>query len=156
MATWADLDLDPERVHRAHPTFSGVVLVEGEWAFTDGVDPTVPEAKARVEVCLNAKLGRYAMRYGSPEGLLDAIADEPRLASGLQTLLAYGHVAATQFSGRNTGRDVYADDARDFEKRFGDACTAVANTAPAVLGLDASAPGVSVGGSFASIMSLNG
>lgn len=156
--SFADLALSAQRVQQAHPTFHGVSRAGSGWVFADtessasqnGQTATVPEAKALVATCLGARLGAFVSRYGSPEEMLDAVADEPRLAASLQTLLAYAYLVSVQQAGRNSARDLYAGDAEHFERRLKEACLAVAHTAPHVLGLTASSGG-GRGGSVASV-----
>lgn len=151
MGAWADLPVQPSRVAAAHRT-APVVVSDGEggWEFAAGVEATAPEAKALAETALLARLGRYAARYDSPEAMLDAIAGETKLAGSLQTLLAYGLLHSEQFSGRNRRGDVYDQDADYFLKQMGGVAAALAQTAPAVLGLTGRSGPVS-GGSLASI-----
>lgn len=148
MGAWADLEVSPGRVRAAHRTASFVV--EDGAAFADHVDPKAPEAKQLAADEVLARLGGYASRYPSPEGLLDALASAPALAGSVQSLLAYGLLHSEQFSGRNRARDVFSDDADYFLKRLQGAAKALAQTAPHVLGLTGrtGSPG---GGSVASI-----
>lgn len=148
MGAWADLVLAAKRVHDAHRT-AAFVVADGT-AFREGIDPKVPEAKQLAADEVLARLGRYATRYASPEALLDALAAEEKLAASVQSVLAYGLLHSEQFSGRNRSRDVYDDDATYFLKRLQAAARALAETAPAVLGLTGRA-GSPVGGAVASI-----
>lgn len=152
MGAWATLPVSAARVRQAHRTARFVVDGPNDTAtFKDGIDPTAPEAKSLVETELTGALGKHVARFGSPEAMLDAIASEEKLASGVQAALAYGLLHSEQFSGRNSGRDRYAEDADYFLKQMKGAVRAVAQTAPFVLGLTRRTSG-SVGGSMASTM----
>lgn len=153
MGAWADLAVLPARVHHAHRTAPFVTADgEGGYSFAAGVDATAPEAKQLVADALMARIGRYASRYGSPEALLDALAADARLSGSVQSALAYGLLHSEQFSGRNRRGDVYGEDAEYFLKRMEAAVRAIADTAPAVLGLTGRS-GPVAGGSIASVYS---
>ena len=150
MGAWASLEVSAARVRDAHRSTDQVVPVSDGFAFVSGIDPQAPEAKQLASDALLGKLGRFTSRYGSPEALLDAIAADARLASSVQSLLAYGLLHSEQFSGRNRRGDVYGEDAEYFLSRLSAAAKAVAETAPVVLGLTGHA-GIPSGGSIASI-----
>ena len=150
MGAWADLPVLPARVHNAHRSASFVTKDGEDFAFVDGVDPKAPEAKQLAADALLSRLGRYSARFSSPEAFLDTIAADARLAGSVQSLLAYGLLHSEQFSGRNRPRDVYDQDAEYFLKRMASAAKAIADTAPAVLGLTGRS-GPVVGGSVASV-----
>lgn len=150
MGAWASLEVSPARVRDAHRSVSFVVADGSGYAFVAGIDPEAPEAKQLASDVLLGHLGRYTSRYDSPEALLDALAAESKLASSVQSLLAYSLLHSEQFSGRNTRRDVYGEDADYFLKRMMGAAKAIAQTAPAVLGLTRKS-GPASGGSIASI-----
>lgn len=150
MGAWASLEIDPARVRNAHRTAPFVELDGEAYVFSAGVDATGPEAKQLAETALLARLGRWAASYGSPEAMLDAIAAETKLAASVQSLLAYGLLHSEQFSGRNRRGDVYDQDSEYFLKRLGEVAKAIADTAPAVLGLTGRSGPVS-GGSIASV-----
>ena len=150
MGAWASLAVDPARVHAAHRSVSFVVKAGQTYAFVDGVEATAPEAKQLAADAVIERLGRYSARFPSTEAFLDTIAADGRLASSVQSLLSYALLHSEQFSGRNTRRDVYAEDADYFLKRMMGAAKAIAETAPAVLGLTGRS-GPAQGGSIASI-----
>ena len=154
MGAWASLPVQPKRVHSAHRSVPFVVMNgEGDaatYAFTAGIEPTAPEAKQLASDALMGRLGRYSARFGSPELFLDTIAADSRLADSVQSMLAYALLHSEQFSGRNTRRDVYGEDADYFLKRMLASAKAIADTAPAVLGLTGRS-GPASGGSVASI-----
>ena len=154
MGAWASLAVQPKRVYDAHRSVPFVEReVDGEtvtFSFAAGIDPAAPEAKQLASDALLERLGRYSARFGSPELFLDTIAADGRLAGSVQSLLSYALLHSEQFSGRNTRRDVYADDADYFLKRMREAARAIAETAPAVLGLTGRS-GPASGGAVASI-----
>lgn len=150
MGAWSDLPVQPARVLAAHRTAPFISGQGGAAQFDARIDAKAPEAKQIVADEVLAQMGRYAGRYASPEALLDALASEPRLAASVQSALAYAILHSEQFSGRNRSRDVFHDDAEYFLKRCKAAVRAIAQTAPAVLGLT-SRPVTGVGGSLASI-----
>ena len=151
MGAWASLLVEPARVHNAHRSASFVKDDgEGGYVFAADVDPKAPEAKQLAADALLERLGRYSARFASPEAFLDTIAADARLAGSVQSLLAYGLLHSEQFSGRNRRGDVYDQDSEYFLKRMTGAARAIADTAPAVLGLTGRS-GPSVGGSVASV-----
>lgn len=151
MGAWADLAVQPKRVHDAHKAAPFVLSNgAGGYEFAPGVDPQAPEAKALAADELLARLGRYSARFESPQAFLDTVAADARLSGSVQSLLAYGLLHSEQFSGRNRRGDVYEGDAEYFLKRMAAAAKAIADTAPAVLGLTGRS-GPAVGGSVASI-----
>lgn len=162
MPTWDAVQLSPARVRQAHRSTRLVRLaaLEAEdgpaYAFVAGIEATVPEAKELVETEVMARMGKYVTRYASPRALMDAIAAETTLADSVQTVLAYAFLHSEQFSGRNTARDVYDDDAKYFLVRMQQAVKAMAETAPYVLGLTGRSGRVGVGGALASTMSARG
>lgn len=150
MGAWSSLAVEPKRVYDAHKS-APFVYADGEgYAFDDGVDPTAPEAKQLVSDELLARLGRYSARFGSPEAFLDTIAADARLAGSVQSALAYALLHSEQFSGSNRGGDRYSQDSDYFLKRMQAAVRAIADTAPAVLGLTGRSGPIS-GGSIASV-----
>lgn len=151
MGAWSSLEIEPKRVHDAHPTAPFVRLAAGGgYEFADGVDPAAPEAKQLVADEMLGRLGRYVARFGSQDALLDTVAGDARLAGSLQSALAYGLLHSEQFSGRNRRGDVFDQDADYFLGRLKQAVRALVDTAPAVLGLTGSS-GSAVGGSLASV-----
>lgn len=150
MGAWADLAVQPKRVRDAHRSVSFVVPDGEGYAFVDGIDPVAPEAKQLVADAVLARLGRYSARFDSPEAFLDTLAADTRLAGSVQSALAYALLHSEQFSGRNRRGDVFEADADYFLKRMERAVRAIADTAPAVLGLTGRS-GPVVGGSVASI-----
>lgn len=156
MGAWSNLEVSAARVREAHRAAPFVTGSGDDATFRVGVDPKAPEAKTLVSTALLGKLGQYVSRYGSTEGLLDAMASEARMADSLQTLLAYGMLIAEQTAGRNRGGDLYDKDADTFEARLKAAVQAVVSTAPFLLGLTGDTGGTSPGGAFASVMSRTG
>ena len=150
MGAWSTLELQPKRVRDAHKTAPIVRLAGDGYAFVGDLDASVPEAKQLVSDELLARLGRYSARFASPEAFLDTIAGDARLGSSLQSALAYGLLHSEQFSGRNRRGDVYDQDADYFLNRMKAAVRAIADTAPAVLGLTGRS-GAPAGGSLASV-----
>ena len=150
MGAWSDLEIQPKRVHDAHKTAPFVRLAGEGYEFVGDLDPTAPEAKQLVADEVLGRLGRYSSRFTSPEAFLDTIAADGRLAGSVQSALAYALLHSEQFSGRNRGGDLYDKDAEYFMKRMQGAVRAIADTAPAVLGLTGRS-GAPAGGAVASV-----
>lgn len=149
MPTWQALKIDPERLKRTD---------EGKFLGPSGTfdlgllgDRTAPGAKDLVETEVVGRLGSFIASYGGEEAFFDAVANEEKLADGVQKMLAYAEIHRRALAG-STGNDKWATDAEVYERKLKAAAKAFAAVAPHVLGLTSRTGPRTAGGAMASTM----
>lgn len=151
---WANLTIDAGRVQglaeqrlldRASKGFDeSQITAERTQAAKDLVSRKLFDPK------VGGSFAQYVAAYGSKPLLLDAIADEAKLADERAEMLAFAFLRIYLWQRRNTGRDVYGEDAEYYEKDLDSAVRSFLASAAYILGQSSRSVARSGGGAFAS------
>jgi hypothetical protein len=135
---WTDLTIDADRVK----ALAEQRMLDRSTKVFDTSEITPARTQAALDLVsrklFDPKTGgvltQYIATYGSKGALLDAIADDEDLVAERADMLAFAFLRVYLWSKRNTGRDVFREDADVFEKDLDSAIRAFQSSAAYALG----------------------